>query len=365
MLIQCTKKLLDQLKIKPQPVPDELPLFSWHANLITVNHRKTVVLMNDETRYILVLYGLKAKDFQKLDTLILETLRQTLAAEYVKPEIAEQFISRSPGITYTKTKDRSMVARMNKACDEVYFYSNVLDPNTVSQIAVGIRTSSMIVGDGQNDYIHPYEEFFKCLESYFGEPVFLCRAVQLKIRLLLENHEVWRRIIVPLDITFQRLHKILQIVFQWQDYHLHEFAVYNGDNPLVTLVCSSESFEYEDEIPMILETEKRLNDYIPLYSRIIYTYDLGDNWEHEIIVEKMIDAYDKNYPECIEGQGNTPPEDVGGEYGYDEFLQAISNPNHPEHQDMLNWGKMQHYQDFSLEFANRRLKNVLRAVWER
>jgi hypothetical protein len=48
-LIQCTKKLLDQLNGKPQPVPDELPLFSCHANLITFNHRKTVVLMNDET----------------------------------------------------------------------------------------------------------------------------------------------------------------------------------------------------------------------------------------------------------------------------------------------------------------------------
>ena len=58
-------------------------------------------------------------------------------------------------------------------------------------------------------------------------------------------------------------------------------------------------------------------------------------------------------------------EDVGGEYGYDEFLQAISNPDHPEHQDMLNWGRMQRYQDFSLEFANKRLKTVLRAVWER
>ncbi len=97
---------------------------------------------------------------------------------------------------------------------------------------------------------------------------------------------------------------------------MHEFTVYNGDDPLATLVCSSESFEYEYEIPMILETEKRLNDYIPQYSRIMYAYNFGD-------------------------------------------------PNHPEYQDMLSWGRMQHYKDFNLEFVNRRLKTALRGVWER
>ncbi|MHB1407316.1 MAG: IS1096 element passenger TnpR family protein [Desulfitobacteriaceae bacterium] len=73
----------------------------------------------------------------------------------------------------------------------------------------------------------------------------------------------------------------------------------------------------------------------------------------------------RNYPECLEGLGNTPPEDVGGEDGYDEFLQAISDPHHPEYQDMLSWGRMQRYENFNLEFVNRRLKTVLRGVWER
>jgi hypothetical protein len=78
--------------------------------------------------------------------LILDTLRQTLAAEYVKPEIAEELISRSPGIAYTRTKARSLVARLNKACELICFYSDVLDPNTISQIAAGIRASGMLVG---------------------------------------------------------------------------------------------------------------------------------------------------------------------------------------------------------------------------
>lgn len=65
MLIQCTKKLLDELNIKPASALEEEPLFSWHANLMMLSHRKTVVLVNDKNRYVVVLHGLKAKDFKK------------------------------------------------------------------------------------------------------------------------------------------------------------------------------------------------------------------------------------------------------------------------------------------------------------
>ena len=65
MLVQCTKKLLDELKVKPQPHGEEDPLFSWHANFITLNRRKTVVLVNDQNRYVIVLHGVKGKGLFK------------------------------------------------------------------------------------------------------------------------------------------------------------------------------------------------------------------------------------------------------------------------------------------------------------
>ena len=115
MLIQCTKKLLDELKIKPAASIEEQPLFSWHANLITVNRRKTVVLCNDKNRYIVVLHGLKAKDFKHLGELIISAIRETLIDECIKTEIIEQFIDGSPIIAYTKTSNRTMTAKLIKA----------------------------------------------------------------------------------------------------------------------------------------------------------------------------------------------------------------------------------------------------------
>lgn len=282
MNIQCTKKLLDQLKIKPIIAIDDLPLFSWHANLITVNHRKTIVLVNDSNRYIIVLYGLKAKDFGNMYNIIINSIRETLLDECIKAEIVEQFINHSLGITYAKTKDRSLVARMNKACDNVYFYGNVLNSDTINQSVVSMKSSSLMVGDGNNDYIHPNEVMYMDLESFAKEPVFRCESVELIVTLDLENHHVWRKIIVPTDITFKKLHDILQIVFSWKDYHLHDFYVLDEDKLIVNLICSDDAFEFPDDIPMIMDTEIKLSEYIPKYTKVKYTYDFGDNWQHTI-----------------------------------------------------------------------------------
>ena len=88
-----------------------------------------------------------------------------------------------------------------------------------------------------------------------------------------------------------------------------------------------------------------------------YNYDFGDNWQHYIDVEKVIEEYDHNDPVCLAGEGSIPPEDVGGEPGYTEFLEIISNPEHPEYEDTVTWGRRQGYKEFNRETVNRFLKN--------
>lgn len=360
MLIQCTKKLLDELKLKPTGVDDEKSLFCWHANLITINHRKTVVLVNDSNLYRIVLHGLKAKDFKSLDQLIVEAIRSTLMDECITASIVEQFINGSPTVTYTKTKDRSTVARLNKACEDVHFFGRHIETSMINQSLVNRLASTSLVGDGQNGYMHPNECLYKDLEHFSDRTVFRCQAVELKITLDLQNHNVWRKVIVPYNITFKELHDVLQVVFGWRDYHLHDYYIFDREKPIINLVCSDDAFEYPNDVPMLEEKNIKLSEYIPKYSRIKYSYDFGDNWEHYIKVERIIEEYTQNYPICIAGEGSTPPEDVGGESGYDEFLEAISDPEHPEYIAMLNWSKMQLYEAFNMESVNRKLKSALR-----
>ena len=374
MLIQCTKKLLDELNSKPEGQVDEEPLFSWHANLIIVNRRKTVVLVNDKNRYVIVLHGLKAKDFKKLDELILQAIRETFQQEYIKDEIIEQFIQHAKEITFTKTKDRTSVARMNKACETIYFNEDLLTGDSLIKSAISIETSTYLVGHGKNQYILPNEEMYKDLETFSGRSIFSSNAVELIVTLDLEKYHVWRRLVVPVNRTFSQLHKILQMAFGWKDYHLHEFYLYDhktsgcelssnhsgfhkeGYKPIVKLVCDKEALEYENDIPMKLDCDIKLSEYIS--AKVKYNYDFGDSWQHYIDVVKVLPDFDHNYPICIGGEGSTPPEDVGGEQGYEEFLEVIANRNHPEYEDTVKWGKGQDYKEFDIETVNRLLKKL-------
>ena len=359
MLIHCTKKLLDELEVKPILDAEERPLYSWHANLIMVNRRKTVVLCNDKNRYVIVLHGLKTKDFKNLKGLIIQAIRETLLDESIKAEIVEEFIKCSPEVIFVKASDRPLVAKMNKACDNVQFYIENLIKGTVIQTGISMKASNYFFQDkdGKDSYSYPNEVMYKDLEPFSNGCIFSCKVVKMKITLELEDYEVWRRVIVPYNITFTELHDIMQTLFHWQDYHLHEFYIMDGEKQIVNLVYDDESLEYADErIESILEDGIKLSEYVPKYKRMQYNYDFGDDWTHYIEVEEIIDDYPQKYPICLEWHGNAPPEDVGGESGFDEFLNAISDPKHPEYKDMMDWGNMQKYRDFDIEETNRRLK---------
>lgn len=360
MLIQCTKKLLRELKLPSVESEIEYePINSWHANIITVNRRKTVVAINDSSNYGVVLYGLKSKDFQNLGDLIINAVRENLLNECISSDVIEKFIPVSSGVSYSKTRNASMVSRINKACEYVDYCREFLNHDKVNQLHIGRNLSRRIFKPkGSNEYLFPHDELFKLLQQLTESEIFSCTAMELNVKLDMESFNVWRRLIVPVHYTFGQLHKILQVVFGWQDYHMHEFAVLSNENNLVTSIVS---FDYEDfggfeDIPQVVESECKLSDYLLKYKNIVYTYDFGDSWTHIITVDKMVEDYDKNYPVCVDGVGDAPPEDIGGEYGYQEFIDIISNPSNPDHEKMVEFGKKQGYSKFNIENINKQIK---------
>jgi hypothetical protein len=140
---------------------------------------------------------------------------------------------------------------------------------------------------------------------------------------------VWRRVVVPSTMTLARLHKVIQEVFGWWDYHLHEFEIdgrrYGIDDG-------------EDWDPPLDERRTKLRDVAPQRKPFAYLYDFGDNWRHRINVEEVEPLDDGlTYPRCVGGQRARPPEDVGGVGGYAEFLAVIADPRHEEHDHLLAW----------------------------
>ncbi len=95
-------------------------------------------------------------------------------------------------------------------------------------------------------------------------------------------------------------------------------------------------------------------------ARFIYEYDFGDGWEHEILVEKILPPEEGvRYPVCLAGKRACPPEDCGGTPGYAHFLEAIRNPGHEEHDELLQWvGDSFDLEAFDLDEINYKLKRM-------
>jgi len=326
MKLQCTKNLLDELKLKPnENISECLPLFSWHCNVIKVGRRKTVVLVNDLTRCCVVLYGLKAKDFTKFDVLVKEAIKETLAAEHIHQEIIEHYIDDSGEIYYEKTQGKTMVARMNGICRDIQFYFDYLKPERIVQTGISKRANHGIVRGDDKKYVYPYELLQEKLSEYYAREARQVKAFEVKVTLELENRKVYRDLILPADIDFKKLHQILQVAFCWKDYHLHEFSVLKND------ICIQRIISYEDEYgdeslhDIKWETEITLHDVLSDDIKLRYVYDFGDYWEHSIQLVKVVESYQGNYPVCTEGEGYTPPEDVGGEGGFEAFDKETIN----------------------------------------
>ena len=153
------------------------------------------------------------------------------------------------------------------------------------------------------------------------------------LRIKLDDVEpaVVRRVEVPLTIRLDRLHLVLQAAMGWTNSHLYEIRARDvgwgrpdpdfGDGPLDA-------------------SKARLVDVLEdVGARSLkYLYDFGDGWEHSVRIERITDAVPGiAYPRLIEAAGRCPPEDVGGPWGYREFLDAIADPNHQEHAERLQW----------------------------
>ena len=178
---------------------------------------------------------------------------------------------------------------------------------------------------------------------------------QLKISLRGAKPPIWRRVQVPSTITLDQLHDTIQRAMGWYDGHLHEFEIYGQSY--------GQPMSDFDEFDVQSEINVKLNKVVPPMekAKFYYVYDMGDSWEHEILLEKVLPPDPKaHYPLCIKGKRACPPEDCGGVWGYVEFLQAIRDPKHPEHDSMQEWigGDDFDPEAFDLADVNRRLQHA-------
>ncbi len=161
------------------------------------------------------------------------------------------------------------------------------------------------------------------------------------------------------DCSLDRLHEHIQTSMGWTNSHLNHFRIDEqlyGD-PLL-MQENFEDMEYRDS------TTTKLSDILPKDGHRFafeYEYDFGDGWIHEVLFEGRLPADSgAKYPLCLEGERACPPEDIGGVWGYADFVEAIADPKHEEYENLLAWagGKFDP-EAFTPEAATKRMKKGL------
>ena len=361
MIIGCTKKLLDFLGVKPQKLTTETDsLFSWTANLIILNRRKTLVVVNNATKCCFVLHGLTAKNMAKLPQLMTDGIRAVLQSEYIAPEIIEKYLDDcGDDLTLTTTASRSDVAYCNKACERVERFVNLFEPSDLLQA----RYLPWINDDmiAKEDYAFIHEKLIATLTERYGAPVQSAHMAELEVMLNLLT-PCKRTVVVPSDLNFYQLHRIIQNAFGWHDCHLHQFVLKKDRTCRPMKIIQPEFMRNEDWLALddnlesIDSTTVTVLEIFETQKKIEYEYDFGDGWIHTIKLKRFLPNCTTPYPHCTEAVGDAPMEDSGGAYGFDEKMKIISNPDHPEHEWISEWVRSAWWHPLDFDSINRRIK---------
>ncbi|MEE4310301.1 MAG: plasmid pRiA4b ORF-3 family protein [candidate division KSB1 bacterium] len=180
---------------------------------------------------------------------------------------------------------------------------------------------------------------------------------QIKVTLRDSKPPIWRRLLISGSNSLFDLHKIIQLSMGWTNSHLHQFII-KGD---------IYSIPFEEDLEPVMDVRDCRIEKIALSerSKFVYEYDFGDSWIHDIVVEKILPVDpDIEYPLCLAGQRACPPEDVGGIWGFEEFLEAMKDPEHEEHESYVEWwGGIFDPEAINLDEINQSFQDIDQLEW--
>ena len=160
----------------------------------------------------------------------------------------------------------------------------------------------------------------------------MSKILELDIILRDSKPKIWRRVLVPDNMTFLELHYIIQFAMGWTNSHLHQFVVGNYDRRI--------GIPYEDDFEEMEDgREVKINSLLNApKDKILYEYDFGDSWAHLIEVRQVHEPEPgKKYPVLTGGAMACPPEDCGGIWGYQDLVKELKKKNSREYEELLEW----------------------------
>ncbi|CAN5597437.1 hypothetical protein BH24ACT4_BH24ACT4_20930 [soil metagenome] len=344
-----TKKLRDRLKKAPAAGPDDqstTELGDWFATALFL--RPQVALLVNQRTFVPVLVELAPA------STLLDRVPAAIEMVLRHHGLEQEFLSAERGamreVRLAPTNDRRVLGVMN----ELTFQAEIRQQEGVTDLVeLSLDLAGVILGPLHNlgsspdralaavvgtttplADVSPLRPDVAVPEPRPLEPTSLevGGVFHLKVTLRDTKPAVWRRVLVDGSSTLDHLHEVIQAAFGWWDYHLHDFEI-DGTNYGVP-----DADDDDWGVPTIDETGARLDSIAGPGSRFLYRYDFGDNWRHDVVVEKVLPADGSMVvPACVDGRRACPPEDCGGTGGFRDLLAILAYPRHPEHRERREW----------------------------
>lgn len=356
VVLRCTRKLLRRLRQTPgrEGPKSSTTLGDWYADVVYLD-RKPVILAVSARTLLPVL--VPARDPGSLGARLSEAAGLALEALGVGPELIAEEQRRMEELVFAPTASRQILGSMN---DFIRMLEAARGEPLV-QAALGLAEAPC----GPIDMESPARATVKLFEGVGAgnAEVIPLRAsgalYELRVTLREVRPPIWRRLRVSGSLTLRDLHHVLQIAFGWTDTHLHELEIAGRRYGMLAPEGEKIGEAPLDERQYALDAVLRAGD------RFEYTYDFGDDWRHDVLVEKSLPPIAVK-AECLEGERAGPPEDCGGPLGYEHLLEVLGKPRHREHRSLREWvGPHFAPEDFDLAAVNRELRSAGTAAFRR
>lgn len=315
--------------------------FHWHANSLKKEEHELIVLTNDATGLTLIFLDPYEEDYLEFGDWMSEGIARLMMRMGFSEESVNDYFFKSELISSSKATDSKLIGKNSASSQLVLTKQELIDEDEFFQESWSYAIN--LLKKGENDQINAVKGYLKAFGEIISQPAYDVKMAEMEIRLkLFSQEDVIRIVHVPLNLTFDDLHKVIQTIFLWEISHLHQFIMEDG-----TVIVGSEHAYHSKRRNGLKGDNSEVGSHYLLSDVIAddenrvfnYIYDLGDFWEHTINVRKIWTVHRRSHPSLKMMIGDPVPENVGGPAGYAFFLEAVNDSSHPDQEGMKEWAK--------------------------
>lgn len=312
--------------------------FEWHGNLVKLEHNECIVLTNDATGFTLIFLNPYEEDYLEFGDWLSEALSRMMKRMGFSDYSIIDYFKTFSDYTVSKSLNKKLIGKNSASSQFVAGFEELLNDDECFQDSWSYKVSELKIGeDGSVNAVQAFiNQFEKSVGDYFLE----VEVAELEIRLKLQGmKDVVRIVQVPMNVTFDDLHTIIQTVFMWQNSHLHQFILEDGSTLVGAEGYQMHQFNGKEDENTDSGNHYLLSDIVSYDENKVfdYIYDFGDFWEHTIHVRKIWTEHTQVSPKLKMMLGDPAPDDIGGAGGYAYFLEVMREPGHPEYNSLKMW----------------------------